>query len=133
VGLADKQIASVSAHVRELLEPDEREVAVLGQGMAGSSIWLVALISPLLAFLQTPYGVVVTDRRVFVVRLAKKMTGYPPKTVEGLYAAADVSAEYQGGAVTGTLHLRPRDGQPLKLSIQTIYKAGAQAVAAALN
>jgi hypothetical protein len=60
MGIADERNESVSAFIRPSLESDEHQLAVLGEGTFGRlPAWRP------LVLLQTPYGVVVTDRRVF--------------------------------------------------------------------
>jgi hypothetical protein len=124
--LVDKQNESVSAFVRPSLEAGERQLAVLGQSTCGSS-----LISVLL---QTPYGVVVTDHQVFLVRLAKKMVGfYPPNSIEAEYPKTSVSADFKGGIVSGALRLQRPGAEPLKLNVQRAFWADARAVTEALH
>jgi hypothetical protein len=133
MALGDKQIAKVSAFAEPLLEQDEHVVAVLGQGMKGPSVMLVALVSSLLAFAQTPYAVVVTERRVLLIRLKMALTGYPPKQLEGAVPRSSVKATFSGGSITGKLVLEGVGPEPLNLSIQRIYLDGAAQVAFELN
>jgi|GEM_PF-2813350 hypothetical protein len=133
MALSDKQTAKVSEFAGTVMEADEHVVAVLGQAMRGPSVMFVALISPFLSFLQTPFAVVVTERRVLLIRLKMALTGYPPKSLEAAYPRSTVKASFKGGAVTGKLVLEGMGDQPLNLSIQRIYLAGAGSVAAALS
>lgn len=133
MALGDKQIAKVSAFAEPLMEPDEHVVAVLGQGMKGPSAMFVALVSSLLAFAQTPYAVVVTERRVLLIRLKMALTGYPPKGLEGTFQRSSVKATFTGGSITGKLVLEGLGPEPLSLSIQRVYLDGAAQVAFELN
>jgi len=129
MGIADERNESVSASIRPSLESDERQLAVLGEGTFGRlPAW-----GPLV-LLQTPYGVVVTDRRVVLVRLAKDViAGYKPNNVEAEYPKSSISADFNGGAVIGTLRLQRPGAAPLKLNVQRIFQTGARAVADALR
>jgi hypothetical protein len=133
MGLSDKQTAKVTEFVQGSLRPGEQVAAVLGQGMAGPSMMLVAMLGALLAFMQKPYAVVVTDSRVLIVRLKMSLTGYPPKTLEADYPRSEVQASFSGGALTGRLNLERAGAPLLSLSIQRIYQDGAGAVAAELG
>jgi hypothetical protein len=133
MALSDKQSAKVSAFAATSMEPDEHVVAVLGQGMKGPSAMMVALVSTLLAFAQKPFAIVVTERRVLLIQLKMALTGYPPKSLLGAFPRSSVKATFKGGAITGRLVLEGVGPEPLSLSIQRIYLADAERVAAALN
>jgi hypothetical protein len=130
--LIDKHNESVSAFVRPSLEAGERQLAVLGQSTRAS---LIPSFMPISVLLQTPYGVVVTDRRVFLVRLAKKIVGfYPPNSIEAEYPKTSVSApDFKGGIVSGELRLQRPGAEPLKLNVQRAFWAEARAVTEALH
>ena len=101
--------------------------------MKGPSSWTIALISPLLTFLQKPFGIVVTDRRVLVVRLAMKLTGYPPAAIDAAYPRASTKTTFKHGPLTGQFTLEAAGAAPMKLSIQMIYIKDAEAVNAAVS
>jgi hypothetical protein len=132
VALTDKQNAKVSAFAATALEPGEQIVAVLGLAMTGPSIMMVALISSWLMFIQKRWAVVLTDRRVLVIRLKTTLTGYPPKNVDGAYPRASVKATFNHGAITGKLVLQAPGREPMSLSVPRIYESGAEQVATAL-
>jgi hypothetical protein len=133
MALGDKQTAKVSAFAGPFMEQDEHVVAVLGQGLKGPSAMFVALVSSLLAFAQTPYAIVVTERRVLLIRLKMALTGYPPKNLEGAFPRSSVKATFSGGSITGKLVLEGLGAEPLNLSIQRIYLDGAAQVAFELS
>jgi hypothetical protein len=133
MALGDKQIANVSAFAATVLEPGEQIVAVLGQALKGPSVMIVALISTWLMFLQKPFAIVVTDRRVLLIRLKMSLTGYPPKDLEVAYPRASVKATFTHGPITGKLVVQMPDREPLSLSIQRPYIPGAGQVASALT
>jgi hypothetical protein len=133
VALADKQNAKVSAFVQQFLEPGERELAVVGQASKGPNIWLLGLISAVLIFLQKYYGVVVTDRRVFLVRLKLSLMSASPKEIEAQCPVADAYAAYDRGPITGRLHLNIPGREELSLQCAKIYQDGGERVAAAVR
>jgi hypothetical protein len=132
VALTDKQQANVSAFAATVLEPGEQVAAVLGFGITGPSIAMVALLSAWLQFLQKRWAIVVTDRRVLVVRLKTTMTGYPPKELAGAYPRASVKTTFSHGTITGKLVVNAAGAQPLALQVPRIYESFAEQVAAAL-
>jgi len=129
VALTDKQNAKVSAFAATGLEPGEQIVAVLGLATTGPSAMLVALISTWLIFLQKRFGVVLTDRRVIVIRLKTTLTGYPPKNVDGAYPRASVKATWSHGTITGKLVLQAPGREALTLSVPRIYEPFAEQIA----
>jgi hypothetical protein len=131
MAMSDKQAAKVTAFVQPSLGPGETIVAVLGQGMKGPSA-MSALLSPFLAFLQKPFAVVVTDRRVMLVKLKMAMTGYPPQAVAAEAGRDVVKATFDRGTLSGKLTLTGVESAPTKLSIQTVFRDDAEKVAAAL-
>jgi hypothetical protein len=133
VALTDKQNAKVSAFAATVLEPGEHIVAVLGLAMTGPSAMLVALISTWLIFLQKRFAVVLTDRRVLVIRLKTTLTGYPPKELAGAYPRTSVKTTWTHGPITGRLVIQAPGSEPLSLSVPRIYESGAEQVANALT
>jgi hypothetical protein len=129
VALTDKQNANVSAFAATVLEPGEQIAAVLGLAMTGPSIMLVALVSTWLTFLQKRFAVVLTDRRVLVVRLKTTFTGYPPKELAGAYPRTSVKATWKHGPITGRLVIQGAGSEPLSLSVPRIYESAAEQVA----
>jgi hypothetical protein len=132
VALTDKQNAKVSAFATTSLEPGEQIVAVLGLAMTGPSAMLVALLSTWLIFLQKRFAVVLTDRRLIVIRLKTTLTGYPPKVVDGAYPRSSVKVTFSHGTITGKLVIEAAGRESLSLSVPRIYESGAEQVANAL-
>ena len=56
-----------------------------------------------------------------------------PNNVEAEYPKSSISADFNGGAVIGTLRLQRPGATPLKLNVQRIFQTGTRAVADALR
>ena len=121
------------------LQPGEEIRATLTSAMTGMSPWLVAIgaVGALIGLRSLRYyGVVVTDRRVFLVRLTSKLSW--TATIESATPRADVRVvSYRSGSIYGRLVLEwssapGTPGQALSLSIPRRSRSGADAIVAAL-
>jgi hypothetical protein len=123
---AEKMRKFVAPHLGE----GEQVTAVMPTGQTGPSPWF-ALLTYLIFFWIRMYAIVVTDRRVVFVRCSIWTCG--PRRVEDTPPRGDVSVlEWTPGALWGKLVL-DRKGQALKLNVHRAFRAGADAVVAALG
>ncbi len=130
--LIERSRARVSEAVADRLEPGE-EIQLLLFAVTRPSFWLDALISPLLAILQRSWYVVLTDRHVFVVPLAR--ASGRPTGIEWDEPRAGLRVErYKPGVLMGKLFLRrTTDGRVLKLRFLFRYRKDALAIKNALG
>lgn len=133
---------NVENAVQEQLEPGERIEAKLPYGISGMSPWLMGMfgaVGALVFFKATrQYGVVVTDRRLLLVRHSLGMMK-SSQLLEKTYGRAFVRVEsYRPGTFYGklvlTLPAEDGDGdRRVALSFQRRLRKDAEAVATALG
>jgi hypothetical protein len=129
MGLSDKQNEKVAAFVRPQLAEGERLEAVVGQVMSGPSFFW-SFVSAWLVFLDKPFALAASNRRLFVVRLARKLTSYPPAEIVGAYPLSDVRVDrFTRGTITGRLVLNVGQAKPLDYKVQTVMRDSAEQLA----
>ena len=130
--MVEKSRARARKAVAGRLEPGE-EIEVLLFGVTRPSLWLDALISPLLVVLQRSWYVVMTNRRVFLVALSR--VSARPSGVEWDEPRDGVRIEqYKRGVLTDKLFLRRvADGRVLKLRFMFRYRNEALRIKTALG
>jgi hypothetical protein len=130
--LIEKARARVRETVADRLEPGE-EVELLFLAVTRPSFLMDVLISPLLAMLQRSWYVVLTDRRILLVPLAR--ASGRPTGIEWDEPRAGVGVErYRPGLLMGKLFLRrATDGRVLKLRFLFRYRNDAIAIKDALG
>lgn len=133
MGFADKQNESVAQYLRPQLTEGETLAAVVGLVMRGPSLYWWFL-SPLVSFMDKPFALAVTDRRLFVIRLARKMTSYPPAEIVATYPLGQVRVNrFSRGTISGRLVLEVGQPKPLDYRVQTVYRDSAEQVANAIG
>ena len=130
--LVEKSRARAREAVADQLEAGE-EVEVLLLGVTRPSVWLDALISPLLAMFQRSWYVLLTSRRVFVVPLSR--SSGRPTGIEWEEPRAGVRVDrYRRGVLTGKLFLRRvADNRVLKLRVMLRNRDDALKIKSALD
>ena len=129
----DKVGQRVADFVKPQLEAGEEVNAVLNSGQTGLPAWLAMnLVGMLMFFMVRYYAVVVTDRRVLVLRLGG-LSG-APKAIEEAYPRSAVKVhDYKAPRLYGVLSLERPTAGLLKLQLIRQSREGADAVAQALG
>jgi hypothetical protein len=126
----DRMRAKVEKIIAPELQAGEQVVAMCSSALTGPSPWLRALFFPM-AFANHPKAVVVTDRRVIIVK-GSGFTG-GPREVESTHPKETVKAEsFVRGATWGKLVLTI-GSEPLKLNVGGGFRDGAEKVFQALG
>jgi hypothetical protein len=88
--------------------------------MSGPSLYWWFL-SPLVSFMDKPFALAVSDRRLFVIRLARKLTSYPPAEVVATYPLSRVRVDrFSRGTISGRLVLNVGQPKPRDYRVQTV-------------
>jgi hypothetical protein len=129
MSIAEKSTKKVLDAVQRELEPGEQVQTCLASGQTGPSPWF-ALITYLMYFWIRVVGVVVTDRRVMIVKRSLLTTRV--KGVETAFARSGVAVtDWHAANLWSRLVLSTPTGG-LKLNVHRMYRDQAQALVAAL-
>lgn len=130
MGIADTRRERMLAHVAPQIEGGEQVVANLPHGQTGPTPWL-ALLTYLFFFFIKIYGVVVTDRRVLMVRRTLMLNRI--KGVESALPRDQVRVvEWKPGALWSVLKLEIA-GVPMRLNVHRMHRNDAEGLVAALG
>jgi hypothetical protein len=129
MSIAERSRDRVLALVQPELESGETVQACLPSAQTGPTPWF-ALLTYLIYFWIRMVGIVVTDRRVILVKrgtLTNRVKG-----VEAAFPRSGVAVtDWHAANLWSRLVLSTPTG-PLKVNVHRIYKVGAQSVVAAL-
>jgi hypothetical protein len=130
--LVEKSRGRVRDAIGDRLETGE-EIEVLLFGVTRPSLWLDALVSPLLAVFQRSWYVVLTERRVFLVPL-NRWSGRPTGADWDELRSGVRIDRYKRGVLMGRLFLRRvADGRVLKLRFMFRFRGDALRIKTALG
>jgi hypothetical protein len=129
VGLADRSRDRVLSAVQGELEPGEVIQACIPSCQTGPTPWF-ALLTYLIYFWIRTLGIVVTDRRVILVKRSSLTTRV--KGIQGAVPRSGVAVtDWHAANLWSRLVLSTPTG-PLKVNVHRMFRDGAQAVVAAL-
>jgi hypothetical protein len=129
MSVAERKTEKVLAAVQSELEPGETVQACLASAQTGPTPWFV-LLTYLIYFWIRSWAVVVTDRRVILVK--KSLLTTRVKGVEGAFPRSGVAVtDWHAANLWSRLVLSTPAG-PLKLNVHRFFRDGAQALVAAL-
>lgn len=134
--MASRLSDKVNAAATPALEPGERIEATLPIAMAGMSPWLASSFGAIGALVGAKttkhYGLVVTDRRLLVLRQGGMLKA--AYSLESAYPRSGVGvAAYAPGTFYGKLALDFAGAGTLKLNFQRYVRKDAEGVATALR
>ena len=130
MGVDENRRRKMLEHVTPQLEAGEQVMAIVPHSQTGPTPYFVLLTYLYLFFIKV-YGVVVTDRRVLMVRRTMMLNRI--KGVESALPRAQVRVvEWKPGALWSVLKLDVA-GMPVRLNVGRVHRRGAEELVAALG
>jgi hypothetical protein len=127
-GMADKAQRKLSEFAQPLFEADEKQLAQLPYATQTVSKWKEFLIGPLAQLRNKQYSLVVTDRRVLLIRMDLR----GKRSLEATYSRLSVTGSFKKGWFWGRVTLNLPGRPPLKLRVHRISSDAAIGVVASL-
>ena len=122
--IAERRRAKVEEFVKPQLEPGEQIVMTVSHVQTGPTPWFQALFGILFLFWVKYQALVLTDRRVLVIK--KSMMSGRPRAIDAAYPRNQVKVlDYREPKVWGKLTLDYGSG-PVKLNVHRMNREQAQ-------